>query len=82
MYPMPWHGAARAALGRGGQSPRHRHTDRRCQAISHMPVDVQDLGCDFYAFSGHKMYGPTGVGVLYGRDNCSIACRRGRAAVK
>ena len=38
------------------------------QAVSHMPVDVQDLGCDFYAFSGHKMYGPTGVGVLYGRE--------------
>jgi cysteine desulfurase / selenocysteine lyase len=38
------------------------------QAISHMAVDVQDLGCDFYAFSGHKMYGPTGVGVLYGRE--------------
>jgi cysteine desulfurase / selenocysteine lyase len=38
------------------------------QAISHLPVDVQDLGCDFYAFSGHKMYGPTGVGVLYGRE--------------
>ena len=38
------------------------------QAISHMPVDVQDLGCDFYAFSSHKMYGPTGIGVLYGRE--------------
>jgi cysteine desulfurase / selenocysteine lyase len=38
------------------------------QAISHLPVDVQDLCCDFYAFSGHKMYGPTGVGVLYGRE--------------
>jgi cysteine desulfurase/selenocysteine lyase len=38
------------------------------QAISHMDVDVQDLGCDFYAFSGHKMYAPTGVGVLYGRE--------------
>ena len=38
------------------------------QAIAHMPVDVQDLGCDFYAFSSHKMYGPTGVGVLYGRE--------------
>jgi cysteine desulfurase/selenocysteine lyase len=38
------------------------------QAISHLAVDVQDLGCDFYAFSGHKMYGPTGVGVLYGRE--------------
>jgi cysteine desulfurase / selenocysteine lyase len=38
------------------------------QAVSHIPVDVQDLGCDFYAFSSHKMYGPTGVGVLYGRE--------------
>jgi cysteine desulfurase/selenocysteine lyase len=38
------------------------------QAISHMAVDVQALGCDFYAFSSHKMYGPTGVGVLYGRE--------------
>jgi len=38
------------------------------QAVPHMDVDVQELGCDFYAFSGHKMYGPTGVGVLYGRE--------------
>jgi cysteine desulfurase/selenocysteine lyase len=38
------------------------------QAIAHLPVDVQELGCDFYAFSSHKMYGPTGVGVLYGRE--------------
>jgi cysteine desulfurase/selenocysteine lyase len=38
------------------------------QAISHMSVDVEDLGCDFYAFSSHKMYGPTGIGVLYGRE--------------
>src|ERR1700720_1544681 len=38
------------------------------QAVAHMPVDVQDLGCDFYAFSGHKMFGPTGIGVLYGRE--------------
>lgn len=37
------------------------------QAVSHLSVDVQALGCDFYAFSSHKMYGPTGVGVLYGR---------------
>lgn len=37
------------------------------QAVPHMPVDVQDLDCDFYAFSGHKMYGPTGIGVLYGK---------------
>lgn len=38
-----------------------------CQGATHMPVDVQDIGCDFYAFSGHKLYGPTGIGVLYGR---------------
>ena len=38
------------------------------QAISHMKVDVQALGCDFYCFSGHKMYGPMGVGVMYGRE--------------
>ena len=37
------------------------------QAIAHMPVDVQVLDCDFYAFSAHKLYGPTGVGVLYGK---------------
>ena len=37
------------------------------QAAVHMPVDVQDLGCDFYVCSGHKMFGPTGIGVLYGR---------------
>jgi cysteine desulfurase/selenocysteine lyase len=38
------------------------------QGVPHMAVDVLDLGCDFYAFSGHKMFGPTGVGVLYGRE--------------
>ncbi|MBE0594367.1 MAG: cysteine desulfurase [Gemmatimonadales bacterium] len=37
------------------------------QAAPHMPIDVQDLGADFYAISGHKMFGPTGIGVLYGR---------------
>jgi cysteine desulfurase/selenocysteine lyase len=37
------------------------------QAIAHTAVDVQALGCDFYAFSGHKVFGPTGIGVLYGR---------------
>jgi cysteine desulfurase / selenocysteine lyase len=37
------------------------------QAIAHVPVDVQALDCDFYAFSGHKIYGPTGIGVLYAR---------------
>ena len=37
------------------------------QSVPHMPVDVQDLGCDFLVFSGHKMCGPTGIGILYGR---------------
>jgi cysteine desulfurase/selenocysteine lyase len=37
------------------------------QAVAHMPVDVQALGCDFYAISGHKLFGPTGIGVLWGR---------------
>jgi cysteine desulfurase/selenocysteine lyase len=37
------------------------------QAVPHMPVDVQALDCDFYAFSGHKMFGPSGIGVLYGK---------------
>lgn len=38
------------------------------QAAPHTPIDVQDLDCDFYAFSGHKIYGPTGIGVLWGRE--------------
>ena len=38
------------------------------QAVPHMPVDVGQLGCDFYALSGHKMFAPTGIGVLYGRE--------------
>lgn len=38
------------------------------QSVPHMPVDVQDLDCDFLAFSGHKMCGPTGIGVLYGKE--------------
>lgn len=38
------------------------------QGVVHMPVDVQALDCDFYAFSGHKLYGPTGIGVLYGKE--------------
>lgn len=40
-----------------------------CQAVAHMPVDVQDLDCDFYAFSSHKLYGPSGAGVLYGKQH-------------
>ena len=38
------------------------------QSTPHMSVDVQDLDCDFFAFSGHKMAGPTGIGVLYGKE--------------
>jgi len=38
------------------------------QAVSHFDIDVEDLDCDFYAFSGHKMFGPTGIGVLYGKQ--------------
>ncbi len=39
-----------------------------CQSVTHIPVDVQALGCDFYVFSGHKLYGPSGIGVLYARE--------------
>lgn len=39
------------------------------QAVPHVKVDVRELGCDFYAFSGHKIYAPTGIGVLYGREH-------------
>jgi cysteine desulfurase/selenocysteine lyase len=39
------------------------------QAVPHLPVDVQELDCDFYVFSGHKLYGPTGIGVLYGKEH-------------
>ena len=38
-----------------------------CQAVPHQAVDVRALDCDFYVFSGHKLYGPTGIGVLYGK---------------
>ncbi|MBY6203570.1 cysteine desulfurase [Halomonas denitrificans] len=40
-----------------------------CQALPHTAVDVRAIGCDFYAFSAHKMYGPTGIGALYGRES-------------
>jgi cysteine desulfurase/selenocysteine lyase len=43
------------------------------QAVSHMPVDVQALDCDFYAFSGHKVFAPTGIGVLYGKPDVLAA---------
>lgn len=50
----------------------HKYGSKFCvdgaQSIAHLPVDVQKLGCDFYAFSGHKIYAPTGTGVLYGKE--------------
>jgi len=45
------------------------------QSAVHMPVDVQDLGCDFFVFTGHKVYGPSGIGVLYGRKEMLAAMR-------
>lgn len=45
------------------------------QAAVHMPVDVRDLGCDWYVFTGHKVYGPSGVGILYGRKDRLAAMR-------
>ena len=39
------------------------------QAAPHLSIDVQDIDCDFYVFSGHKLYGPTGIGILYGKEN-------------
>ena len=45
------------------------------QAVPHLAVDVRALGCDFYVFSGHKVFGPTGVGALYGRADLLEAMR-------
>ncbi len=53
-----------------------------CQAVPRMTVDVQALGCDFYAFSGHKLYGPTGIGVLWARSEILAAMPPGRAAAR
>ena len=47
-----------------------------CQAAPRMPVDVQDIGCDFYVFSGHKTYGPSGIGVLWARAARRISSAR------
>ena len=57
----------------------HSHGTRICidgaQSVSHMPVDVRSLDADFYVFSGHKIYGPTGIGVLYGKKDLLDAAR-------
>jgi cysteine desulfurase/selenocysteine lyase len=51
----------------------HRHGARvlvdGAQAVSHMPIDVQQQDCDFFVFSGHKVFGPTGIGVVYGKQD-------------
>ena len=52
------------------------------QGAVHADVDVQDIDCDFYAFTGHKLYGPTGIGVLYGKYRHLEACRRSTAAAR
>ena len=53
------------------------------QGAVHLPVDVQDIDCDFYAFTGHKLYGPTGIGVLYGkRELARRRCRPTWAAAR
>jgi cysteine desulfurase/selenocysteine lyase len=46
------------------------------QCAPHGPIDLRQLDIDFYAFSGHKMYGPTGIGVLWGGVSCLKRCRR------
>jgi cysteine desulfurase/selenocysteine lyase len=62
----------------------HRHGARvlvdGAQAVSHMRVDVQAIDCDFYVFSGHKVFAPTGIGVSMESPRCWIRCLRGRAA--
>ena len=67
--PRQCHRRARAGRDRSSRLA-HRHGAKvlvdGCQAAPRLPVDVQALDCDFYAFSGHKTYGPTGIGVLYG----------------
>ena len=50
------------------------------QSVSHMPMNVQDLNADWFVFSGHKIFAPTGIGVLYGKKCCSTKRRRGKAA--
>jgi cysteine desulfurase/selenocysteine lyase len=62
-----------AAIVAGARSVGARVLFDGAQGVVHHPVDVQAMGCDFYAFSGHKLYGPTGIGVLYGRTDALYA---------
>ena len=52
------------------------------QSVGHLPLDVREVGCDFLAFSGHKMCGPTGIGALYARKEILDSCHPGTAAAK
>ena len=62
--------------------PRHSGAGRRRQGAVHLDVDVHDLDCDFYVITGHKLYGPTGIGALYGKHELSPRCRRSTAAAR
>ena len=58
---------SREIVAHGARARASRCWSTARRPSPHMPVDVQALDCDFYAFSGHKLYGPTGIGVLYGK---------------
>jgi cysteine desulfurase / selenocysteine lyase len=62
------HGESGRRTLRPRAQARHRHAGGRRASAGHLPVDVQAIGCDFFAFSGHKICGPTGIGVLWGRQ--------------
>ncbi len=50
------------------------------QSIAHLPVNVQQLDCDFFVFSGHKIFAPTGIGAVFAKRNCWRSCPLGKAA--
>ena len=52
------------------------------QAAPKLPLDVAELGVDFYALTGHKLYAPTGIGALWGGSSCCARCRRSSAAAR
>ncbi len=70
MFPMPW---GRSIRWRELSDSAHRRGAavlvNGAQAAPHLPINVRGLDCDFYVFSGHKMYGPTGIGVVYGKGD-------------
>ena len=50
------------------------------QTVAHLPVNVQQIGCDFFVFSGHKIFAPTGIGVVWAKEGLCTSCRRGKEA--